>query len=105
MGKNVKVVLFDNFSHVMYSLKSENTRIKQILKGEEYYLVDYGEQPEEDKRKLRPFRFEFCKHYIAKEDRWKSDLETVLKTVEEVIMDWNDSVMYDEKENKWYNRP
>lgn len=89
----------------MYSLKSENSYIKRIPKGEKYSVPMFDEHPQEDKRKWRPFRFDGCEHYIAKEDRWKSDSQTVLRTVEEVVEDYNNSVMYDEKEDKWYNRP
>jgi len=97
-------IVLEKFSHITYKKRSENSFIKRIPKGTEYISYDGG--IEEDAKYKWWVRMYLCGYkYIAKEDRWYSGDGEYCKTVGDVEKDWNKTVIYDKKADKWYNRP
>ena len=97
-------VMFEKVSHVKFKRMTENTWIKRIKKGETYEVSDlWGTFPKEDKCRRKWFSDKY--RCIASEDCWRSDSNNVFRNVSDVVSDWNNSVMYNEDEDKWYNRP
>ena len=62
-----------------------------------------GLYPVEDRiyRFLESFRIDY--KFVAKQDRWKAGM-CVYSSIEEAIDDWNDTIMFDKKNQKWYNK-
>lgn len=100
--ENLKIT-FKDFSHISYKLSSENNIIKRINKGETYVTNVFSKQfPEEDIVKKKRFFGEcIC---VAKEDRWYSGGGVWVTTDEEVVEDWDNHVVYENLERKWFNR-
>lgn len=100
-------IVFKNLSHIDVYNKKENNSLSLIKKGEDYSVgisLLLCIFPKED----RIYRFFECFRsgykLIAKEDRWRC-ADIVYSSIEEAIDDWNNTIMFDTVEQKWYNRP
>lgn len=97
--------IFDNLSRFTYKEECENTTIRKINKGEEYYCPSPFGEIEED-AKYRSW-FMMAIHgfpYITKDDRWYSGDGEYFKTIDEVINNWNGHVKYCESDGRFYNK-
>lgn len=99
-------IAFNEFSHVTFKYRTENNTIKRIKKGEHYCQHPFLEAiiEEDYDSKFGLVRYFNNWQSTAKEDRWYSG-NAYFKTIEEVVKDWNDHVIYKEEEDKWYIRP
>lgn len=99
-------IAFNEFSHVTFKYRTENNTIKRIKKGEHYCQHPLLEAiiEEDYDSKFGLVRYFNDWKSTAKEDRWYSG-NAYFKTVQEVVKDWNDHVVYAEQEDMWYNKP
>jgi hypothetical protein len=99
-------IILEKFSHISYGKMHEISVIKKILKGETYFPNNFDFKIKEDyihkSEIIRLFAGDKC---IAKEDRWYSGDGTFVRTINDVISDWNGHIFYDEENNKWYYKP
>ena len=99
-------IILEKFSHITYKKMYEITVIKKILKGETYLPNAFDFNIKEDyvykSELIRLFKGDEC---VAKEDRWYSGDGTVVRTMDDVIYDWNGHIFYDEDNDKWYYKP
>lgn len=100
--ENFKIT-FKDFSHISYKLLSENNTIKRINKGETYVTSFFHVYfPKEDIVKKKRLSGKYI--CVAKENRWYVGGGVWLTTNEEVVKDWNNSVVYKNLERKWFNK-
>jgi len=98
----MKKTYFENLSHIDIVKKIENDNFTFIHKGEKYSAMWLGDlYPVEDRiyRFLESFKMGY--KFIAKQDRWKAGM-CVYSSIEEAINDWNDTILFDEENQKWY---
>lgn len=102
----MSIVVLEKFSHITYKKMYEITVIKKILKDETYLPNAFDFDIKEDyvykSELIRLFKGDKC---IAKEDRWYSGDGTVVRTMDDVISDWNGHIFHDEENDKWYYKP
>lgn len=100
--ENYKIT-FKDFSYIYYRFLSENDTIKKINKGETYVTTVCNKRfPEEDIVKKKRLLGEYI--CVAKEDRWYSGGGVWVTTNEEVVKDWENHVVYENLERKWFNK-
>lgn len=99
-------IILENFSHIKYNKMYEISFIKKILKGETYSPNDFNFNIKEDYiHKSEIIRLFLGNKCIAKEDRWHSGDGIVVRTMDDVISNWNGHIFYDEDNDKWYYKP